>query len=112
MSAYIELNIKEGMPLVDEAMRYMQSSLARFKKEKHGVVLIVHGYGSTGKGGAICKKARQWLKAQEKSGSFKKVIFGEDFNIFNFDALDLKAKCPSLEQLFKVCNNGVTVVEL
>ena len=43
MSAYIELNIKEGMPLVDEAMRYMQASLARFKKEKHGVVLIVHG---------------------------------------------------------------------
>ena len=112
MSAYIELNIKEGMPLVADAMRYMQSCLTRFKKEKYSVVLIVHGYGSTGKGGAICKKARQWLKAQEKSGSFKKVIFGEDFNIFNFDALDLKAKCPSLEQLFRVCNNGVTVVEL
>ena len=109
---YIELNIKEGMPLVDEAMRYMQASLERFKKEKYNVVLIVHGYGSTGKGGAICAKARQWLKAQVKNGKFKKVIFGEDFNVFNFDALDLKAKCHSLEQLFKVCNNGVTVVEL
>ena len=109
---YIELNIKEGMPLVMEAMRYMQDSLARFKREKYGVVLIVHGYGSTGKGGAICTKARQWLKAQEKGGKIKKVIFGEDFNLFNFDALDLKNKCKELEPLFRVCNSGVTVVEL
>lgn len=109
---YIELNIKEGMPLVMEAMRYMQDSLARLKSEKYGVVLIVHGYGSTGKGGAICGKARQWLKAQEKGGKIKKVIFGEDFNLFNFDALDLKNKCRELEPLLRVCNNGVTVVEL
>ena len=39
-------------------------------------------------------------------------IFGEDFTIFNFAALALKNKCRELESLFRVCNNGVTVVEL
>ena len=109
---YTEINIKQNMPIVADAMRYMQDALLRLKKEKYEVVLIVHGYGSTGKGGAICNKARQWLKAQERAGKFKQVIFGEDFTLFNFKALELKNKCRELQQLLSVCNNGVTVVEL
>lgn len=109
---YTEINIKEDMPIVADAMRYLQDAIARFKRDKYDVVLIVHGYGSTGKGGAICAKARQWLKAQERGGKVKQVIFGEDFTLFNFAALALKNKCRELEPLFRVCNNGVTVVEL
>ena len=109
---YTEINIKEGMPVVADAMHYLQDALGRLKRDKYNVVLIVHGYGSSGKGGAICQKARQWLKAQERSGKVKQVIFGEDMTIFNFAALALKNKCRELESLFRVCNNGVTVVEL
>ena len=109
---YTEINIKEGMPVVAEAMRYLQDSVTRLKRDKYDVVLIVHGYGSTGKGGAICQKARQWLKAQERGGKVKRVIFGEDFTLFNFDALALKNKCRDLEPLLRVSNHGVTVVEL
>ena len=100
------------MPFVSDAMRFLEDSLARYKRDKYGVVLIIHGYGSTGRGGAICEKARQWLKAQERGGRVKSVIFGEDFNLFNFNALELKNKCRELEPLLRVCNNGVTVVEL
>jgi len=109
---YTEINIKEGMPIVADAMRHLQSSLERFRREKYGVVLVIHGYGSTGKGGAIHDKARQWLKAQERGGRVKQVIFGEDFDLFNFAALELKNKCRELEGLLRVCNHGVTVVEL
>ena len=56
---YTEINIKEDMPIVADAMRYLQDAIARLKRDKYDVVLIVHGYGSTGKGGAICAKARQ-----------------------------------------------------
>ena len=109
---YKEINIKQEMPTASEAMSYLQDCISILKKEKYDVVLIIHGYGSSGKGGAICQKARQWLKAQEKNGKVKKVIFGEDFTIFNFYALNLKNKCKELEQLLDICNNGVTVVEL
>ena len=109
---YTELNIKEGMPTVAEAMHCLQISVERLKRERYGVVVVVHGYGSTGKGGAICGKARAWLKAQEKSGRIKQVIFGEDFSLFNFRALDLKNKCTELAPLLRVCNHGVTVAEL
>ena len=109
---YSEINIKQDMPTVSEAMRYLQDSIERKKREKVDVLLIVHGYGSSGKGGSICTKSRQWLKAQERAKVVKQVIFGEDFTIFNFNALALKNKCRELEPLLHICNNGVTVVEL
>ena len=112
MSSYTEINIKENMPTVDEAMNYLKSSVSGLRSSGCKCLLIVHGYGSTGKGGAIREKARQWLKAQERNKKVKRVIFGEDISIFNFDALDLKARHRELEPLFKVCNHGVTVVEL
>jgi hypothetical protein len=109
---YTEINIKSDMPMVGDAMKYLQDTILRLKKEKYECVLIVHGYGSTGKGGAICEKCRQWLKAQERNKKVKTVIFGEDFEIFNFKALELKNKYKELSPLMNVCNHGVTVVEL
>ena len=112
MSAYTELNIKEGMPCVYDAMNNLKTSLERFRKSKYKCALIIHGYGSTGRGGLIHDRARQWLKAQERCGKVKSVIFGEDFSIFNFEALKLKNTYSELEGLLRVCNHGVTVVEL
>lgn len=109
---YRELNIKDGMPIVADAMRYLQDSLKRLRREECECVLIIHGYGSTGRGGAICAKARQWLMAQLRSGACRAVIFGEDFDLFNFQALELKNKYKELEPLLRVCNHGVTVVAL
>lgn len=112
MSKYTEINIKQDMPTVNEAMTYLRESLLRLKRDKFACVLVIHGYGSTGKGGAICKAARQWLMAQQRNGKVKTVIFGEDFTIFNDSARRLKAKFAELEPLTKMCNNGVTVIEL
>ena len=72
---------------------------------------LLGGVG-TGNGGVIHDKARQWLKAQERNGKVKSVIFGEDFSIFNFKSLELKNRYRELNPLMKVCNHGVTVVEL
>ena len=112
MSEYTELNIKESMPLVSEAMDYLKSSLDRCRRSKYKCVLVIHGYGSTGKGGAIREKAREWLKAQERAEKVKSVVFGEDFSLFNFKSLELKNRYRELDPLMKVCNHGVTVVEL
>ena len=112
MNTYTEINIKEGMPLVADALNYLKSSIERCRRNRYGCVMIIHGYGSTGKGGVIHDKARQWLKAQERNGKMRTVIYGEDFSIFNAQARELKNLYPKLEQLFRVCNHGVTVVEL
>ena len=97
MSKYKEINLEEGMPTVDEAMSYLKMSVTLCKQNKIGVIRT---------------KVRQWLNAQVRNGTIKAVINGEDFNIFNFKALELKGKYRELEKLLKVCNHGITVVEI
>ena len=112
MSKYKEINLEEGMPTVDEAMSYLKMSITLCKQNKIGCLAIVHGYGSSGKGGAIRTKARQWLNAQVRNGTVKAVINGEDFDVLNFKALELKSKYKEVEKLLKVCNHGMTIVEI
>lgn len=106
-----EINLEEGKPTVADALMILKSSIGNAKSGNVGCLYIIHGYGSSGKGGAIREKARQWLNAQARNGDVKCVINGEDFDLFNVKALELKNKYKELEQLLKVCNHGVTVVE-
>lgn len=98
MCKYKEINIEEGMPTADEAMNYLKMSISFCKQNKIACLAIIHGYGSSGKGGKIRVKARQWLNAQAQNGTIKAVINGEDFNILNFKALELKGNIKSLKK--------------
>ena len=112
VSGYKEINLELNMPTVDEAMSYLKMAVKLCKQNKIGCMVVIHGYGSSGKGGVIRVKARQWLGAQVKNGTLKSVINGEDFCVTNFKALELKNKYKELQSLFKVCNHGITVVEI
>ena len=107
-----EINLEAGMPTSADALKLLKSSIENAKSGNVGCLYIIHGYGSSGKGGVIRDKVRQWLNAQVRNNTVKAVINGEDFTIFNFKALELKNKYKELEPLLKVCNHGVTVVEL
>ncbi|MBO4963252.1 MAG: Smr/MutS family protein [Clostridia bacterium] len=103
-----EINVENGFSS-QEALDYVKQVLLYSKKD---CIYIIHGYGSSGKGGIIRQKLRSYLNAQLKNGKVKSVINGEDFNVFNLKALELKNKYKELEQLFRVCNHGVTIVEV
>ena len=92
-----------------EAIDYIKQVISNNRK---ACLYIIHGYGSSGKGGIIRQKVRSYLNAQLKNGKVKAVINGEDFNVLNFKALELKNKYKELSELFTVCNHGVTVVEI
>ena len=103
-----EINVENGFTS-DEALVYVKQVLSNSKKT---CIYIIHGYGSSGKGGAIRQKVRSFLNAQLKNSKIKAVIYGEEFNVLNFKALELKNKYKELEQLFRVCNHGITEVEV
>lgn len=111
-SKYTEINIKQEMPTTNEAMSYLKHLLDSLRRDGYKCVTVIHGYGSTGKGGAICAAARQWLRAQERNGKLRAVIFGEDFTIFDPKARELKYKCPETNKHLGTCNHGITVIEL
>jgi DNA-nicking Smr family endonuclease len=53
MSAARTYNVEAGMPTLDEARRLVIEEIKRAKREKMKVLKVIHGYGSSGKGGAL-----------------------------------------------------------
>lgn len=106
------INLEEEMPTVSEASEMLKNKIARFRQSKTKCLYIIHGYGSSGNGGAICVSVRKWLTAQAKSGKIKAVVFGEDFNVVNETARSLYERYAGLDELLRTCNHGVTVIEL
>lgn len=112
MSKFIELNLEYGNPPVHEALNTLKYYIPFYKKQKIECILIIHGYGSSGKGGKIRNKVRQYLDLELKDGLVKQVVYGERFDLFNAEARDLKNKYPELNYLIKQNNPGVTVIRV
>ena len=47
------IDIEAGMPLVEEGLARLEKELARAMQAGVDVVRVIHGYGSTGKGGKL-----------------------------------------------------------
>lgn len=106
------INLEEGMPFVDEAMDMLKNKIKRCRQNNMRCLYIIHGYGSSGKGGAIRVKVRKWLDSQLKSGKIKACVFGEEFNVVDDTSRSLNERFSGLEELMRIHNHGVTVIEL
>jgi len=108
------VNLKEGMPLVREAMSRMQGELRRAQNEGVKIVKFVHGYGSTGVGGEIRIAVQNGLMKRLGQGEVKAVIFGEDWRISSECTWELLKKMPELKQDSDLGreNRGITIVVL
>lgn len=100
-----EINVENGFTS-DDTIAYVKQVISNSKKT---CIYIFHDYSSSGKGGVIRQKVRSFLNAQVKNGKIKTMINGEDFNVFNFIALELKNKYKELEQLLEF---AITALQL
>jgi len=115
MSGYLkEVNIKEDLPTAEDAIRRITFHLRSSKALGVGAIKIIHGYGSTGTGGKIRSRARQYLTEQKKSGQIRDFIPGENFSIFCEDTRAAFRVCPALreDRDLERHNNGMTIVIL
>ena len=109
-----EVNIKSDMPSADDAIKRITYNIKNAGAFGVSAIKIIHGYGSTGKGGIIRIEARKYLERQKKNGSIKDYITGEDFSIFDestrkaFQVCDALRRDSDLERH----NNGITLVIL
>jgi hypothetical protein len=107
-------NVKAGMPSLDEARRSVIEEIRRAKREKVRVLKVVHGWGSTGKGGVLCVGLRKSFKLRLKERAIREYIPGEEFSIFNKTVLALLDEVPELrgDPDLNAANEGVTVLWL
>ncbi|MGB7438725.1 MAG: Smr/MutS family protein [Candidatus Acidiferrum sp.] len=112
MGSYKTLNIEAGLPTVDEARRLLLGELRQAKQSGVIAMKIIHGYGSTGKGGALRSGLRSSLLRRRKEGLVTRVIFGEKWSVFEEDARYALERCPELrhDRDLNRSNEGITLV--
>ena len=114
MSELREVNLERGMPTAQTALSQLALELRRSRSMGYTALKIIHGYGSTGKGGKIRVQARSRLERMKGAGEIRGYIPGEEFSIFNSATLEAFRRCgalrkdPDLERH----NNGITIILL
>jgi hypothetical protein len=114
MSAYRVYNVEAGFPGLDEARRQVITEIRRAKKEGVRVLKVIHGYGSSGKGGTLGAGLRKSFALRKQEGVIKDFVPGDNFSIFNPVALALMDAVPELRQDpdLEQTNLGVTLLWL
>lgn len=114
MDGLREVNLEAGMPIVDAAIKRLTMELKTSHRQGLAVVKVIHGYGSTGKGGRIRTETRRYLEVLQKKGDIAGFITGEKFSIFEEATRQAFLRCPDLRQDrdLERHNNGVTFILL
>lgn len=94
MNAIRTFNVEAGLPTLDEARRLVIGEIREAKRAGARVLKVIHGYGSSGKGGALCVGLRKSFGLRKKEAVIKDFIAGEDFSIFNDTVLALLEAVP------------------
>ena len=109
-----EINLEAGMPTADAALRRLNLQLQSARAGGTKCVKVIHGYGSTGNGGAIRTAVRKELSERKRQGRVKLWIPGEEFSPFFEDARTAVYRYPALtrDRDYGRTNQGITIVVL
>ncbi len=105
-------NVEVGLPSLDEARRLVIDEIRKAKREGVRVLKIIHGYGSSGKGGKLQTGLRKSFQLRKKEGTIRDYVPGESFSIFNNTVLQLLDAVPELrgDSDLGATNEGVTLL--
>lgn len=102
------------MPVVSAAMDSFKRQLRSCRAYGEYCIKIIHGYGSSGKGGAIKAALHIQLEQMKRSGAIAEYVKGEDFSPFSVSSRFISDACPEAVKDRDYCrsNHGVTIVLL
>lgn len=107
-------NIEADLPSLEEARRRMIGEIRQAKREGVRVLKVIHGYGSSGKGGTLNHGLRKSFALRKQEGAIRDFVRGEDFSIFNQTVLTLLEAVPELrgDPDLEATNEGITLLWL
>lgn len=117
-SKIYEVNIEQGYPTVDTAMKYVEQALSRARAYGYPVLKLIHGYGSAtsytrdGSGGKIKTAVQRELGKYKSSGKIREFTAGENFTPFDLATQRIIAVCPDItrDSDYLRINHGITIV--
>lgn len=106
------VNLELGRPTVEPAMQQLHAAIGEARMLGIQALTIIHGYGSSGRGGAIRQECRKVLDYMQTRGELQCVVAGEDFNRRNGLIRQLLRRYPALGANANLNrgNRGITLV--
>ena len=108
------VNLEQGMPTVQSALINLRQSILTSRARGIKAIKLIHGYGSSGKGGAIRTAVKRELISFKQAGKIKEFVPGEEFSPFYENARRAAELAPEIlkdSDYFKT-NHGITIVVL
>lgn len=112
MKNYRIINLELTLPAVRDIPERITREVREARRHKIRVMKLIHGYGSSGKGGKLRLAVRRELTRAQNAAQISCFIPGEQFSIFDPDTQRALNACaelrrdPDLERH----NNGVTLI--
>lgn len=108
------VNLEDGMPTVEEALADLRISLQSMRSGGFRIVKLIHGYGSTGRGGKICIGVRNELAAMVRKRLIRDFVTGEDFGPYSETSRRIADQYRDItrDPDYGKCNHGITIVVL
>ncbi len=106
------INLKANRESTEQALAICEIEINKAKHENVGAIKFIHGYGSRGVGGSICKELPFLLFRLIKQHKIHDFVRGIDFKIENKITQIILANCEqaSLDIDLNKGNPGITVV--
>jgi len=106
------VNIKKDFPNTDYALFLIDQEIKYCRAVGFRALVIIHGYGSHGQGGAIKEAVKHYLPELKKKRIIADYVFGERWGDFNPSKQNMCKICPELilQENLQSLNSGVSVV--
>jgi hypothetical protein len=108
------VNLEEGRPKVEQARLRMEHELHVARQGGYHAVKLIHGYGSSGAGGALRTELQKTLRRAAQTGAICAFIAGEDWRISDEITWELLKRFPEWKQDSDLGRNnpGISIVVL
>ena len=112
VSALRTVNLELGKPTVEQALKKLNQAVFSAKASGAVVLKLIHGYGSSGKGGVIRLAILEDLEQKKTEGVIKEYVPGDGFSPFSAAGRKALAVMPELskDRDYARGNRGITLV--
>ena len=110
----IRSNLEAGLPMVEQALERLERDLREARACGAKVVRVIHGYGSSGRGGKIRDAVRRELGRKLARGEVKDVTPGENYSSTTNAGRDLLSRFRELQPTERSDSNNprLSIVEI
>ena len=106
------VNLEAGRPMLEVALNHCRAVIDDAKLNEISVITLIHGYGSSGKGGVIRSECRKTLEYMKSKRIINDYIAGEEFQKKSGRVRALFQRYPQLakDRNLDQGNQGITLV--